>query len=79
VEADTSKIIKIPVNEAEFKALLHHPYLDYETVKSIFNYRREYGIIPNGDTLRNVIGYDPMFEKIKPYMEYRILNNKSTP
>jgi competence protein ComEA len=76
VEADTSKIIKIPVNEAEFKSLLHHPYLDYETVKSIVNYRREYGIIPNQDTLRNVIGYDPMFEKIKPYMEYRVASNE---
>jgi DNA uptake protein ComE-like DNA-binding protein len=74
VYADASGIRKISVNEAEFKALLKHPYLDYETVKLICNYREYTRPITCGDTLRLVIGYDPMFEKVKHYIEYRIAN-----
>ena len=72
VKADASKIIRINVNEAEFKALLRHPYLDYETVKLICNYREYSGPITCSDTLRKVIAYDPMYEKVKPYIEYRV-------
>jgi len=74
VKADTSLILTIDVNTAEFKTLLHHPYLDYETVKLICNYREYSGPITCSDTLRKVIGYDPMYEKVKPYIEYRVPN-----
>jgi len=74
VKADTSLILAIDVNTAEFKTLLHHPYLDYETVKLICNYREYSGPITCSDTLRKVIGYDPMYEKVKPYIEYRVPN-----
>ena len=72
IKADTSFILTIDVNTAEFKTLLHHPYLDYETVKLICNYREYSGPITCSDTLRKVIGYDPMYEKVKPYIKYRI-------
>ena len=70
VTIDTSFIERIMVNEAEFKTLLRHPYLDYETVKSIVNYIRDSGPITCHDTLRVVIGYDPMFEKVKHYISF---------
>jgi DNA uptake protein ComE-like DNA-binding protein len=72
VKADTSFILTIDVNTAEFKTLLHHPYLDYETVKLICNYREYSGPITCSDTLRKVIGYDPMYEKVRHYIEYRV-------
>jgi DNA uptake protein ComE-like DNA-binding protein len=70
VKADTGRIIKMNVNEAEFKTLLKHPYLDYETVKAIFNYRDRNGSISCADTLRKVVGYDPMFRKVQHYLNY---------
>jgi len=76
VKADTSFILTINVNTAEFKTLLKHPYLDYETVKDICNYRDRKGPISNMDTLRIIIGYDPMFEKVRHYIEYRIVNSE---
>jgi hypothetical protein len=76
VYTDTSRIKKISVNEAEFKALLKHPYLDYETVKLICNYREYTRPITCRDTLRSVIAFDPMYEKVVHYIEYRISNNE---
>lgn len=68
LEADS--IRKMAVNEAEFGELLRHPYLDYETVKDIVNYRDHTGPIPHPDTLRRIIGYEPMFEKVRNYVQY---------
>ena len=70
IRIDTSAINKINVNEVDFKTLLHHPYLDYETVRLIFSYREYSGPIPNADTLRKVIAYDPMYELFKHYADY---------
>ncbi|MDT8392446.1 MAG: helix-hairpin-helix domain-containing protein [Bacteroidales bacterium] len=70
ISIDTSAIDRIPVNKAEFKHLLRHPYLDYETVKQIVNYIKYTGPILNADTLRKVIAYDPVFEKVKHYINY---------
>ena len=75
IHVDTSHISKISVNEADFKTLLHHPYLDYETVKLIANYREHIGPITCQDTLRKVIAYDPMWEVFKRYAEYRVDTN----
>ncbi len=69
---DKSSILRINVNEAEFKTLLHHPYLDYETVKLICNYREYTGPITCSDSLRVVIAYDPMWKKVRHYVEYRV-------
>jgi DNA uptake protein ComE-like DNA-binding protein len=70
ITIDSSAVKKINVNEADFKTLLRHPYLDYETVKLIFNYREYAGPILNADTLRKVIAYDPMWEAFKNYANY---------
>jgi DNA uptake protein ComE-like DNA-binding protein len=71
IHVDTALIDRMPVNEAGFKTLLHHPYLDYETVKMIVNYREHTGPITCMDTLRMVIAYDPMFEVVKHYLDLR--------
>jgi competence protein ComEA len=36
---DTSLIIKLDLNSATFRELLRHPYLEYEDVKALVNYR----------------------------------------
>lgn len=76
IRIDTSLIEKIPVNEADFRTMLHHPYLDYETVKMIVNYREHVGPITCSDTLRKVIAYDPMWEAFRRYAEYQVSNKK---
>lgn len=70
IRTDKASIQKIAVNQAEFRQLLRHPYLDYETVKDIFNYRQGSGPVLNADSLKKIIAYDPMFEKIKAYIVY---------
>lgn len=70
IRVDTSCIRKIPVNTAEFRDLLRHPYLDYETVKLIVNYRKYKEPISCHDTLRSVIAYDPMWKMFRHYAEY---------
>ncbi len=40
-----SKISKIDVNRDDFKTLLRHPYLNYDMVKVIVNYRESRGMI----------------------------------
>jgi len=40
---DTVLLKKIPINTVEFKVLLRHPYVDYETTKYIINKRKRLG------------------------------------
>ena len=70
IKIDKSKIKKIQINSAEFKELLRHPYLDYETVKLICNFRDQKGPITCDSIMRKVIGYDPMWEKVRNYLRY---------
>ena len=41
------EIRKVDVNRADFKTLVHHPYLSYVQVKRIFNQREKRGMIKN--------------------------------
>ena len=45
------EIRKVDVNRADFKTLVHHPYLSYEQVKRIFNQREKRGMIKNWEQL----------------------------
>ena len=45
------EIRKVDVNRADFKTLVHHPYLNYEQVKLIFNQREKRGMIKNWEQL----------------------------
>jgi len=69
IKVDTSKISRININQVEFKELLKHPYLDYEMVKEIFNYKRKVKQIRDIEALRSSKGINnKTFARIKPYL-----------
>lgn len=42
------------INRSTFKQLVRHPYLSYEQVKAIFEYRRKYGKLKSWEQLRQL-------------------------
>ena len=58
---------KIDVNRADFKTLVHHPYLSYEQVKRIVNQREKRGMIKNWAQLEELLKeegeVDPLLEQ----------------
>lgn len=69
---DTLSVTPISVNEAPFKSLLRHPYLDYEQVKSIVQYREKMKPLETHTELRHVLQLDKVkYEKIKPYIKFK--------
>lgn len=63
------EIRKVDVNRADFKTLVHHPYLSYEQVKRIFNQREKRGMIKDWAQLETLIKEE---EKVNPLLEYYI-------
>ena len=61
-------LAKINVNTFEFKSLLKHPYLDYDQVKSIVNYREKRGFITDWEQLCVVLND----KKVNPRLEYYV-------
>lgn len=53
---ETNEILKINVNQDEFKVLLRHPYLEYEQVKAIVNHRERKGLIKDWTQLKGIVG-----------------------
>ena len=49
------EIRKVDVNRADFKTLVHHPYLSYEQVKRIVNQRERRGMIKNWEQLEALL------------------------
>lgn len=65
---DISNIRKLEVNRDEFKTLLRHPYLEYEQVKAIVNYRERKGLIRNWEQLKGIVGeVNPLLERYVSY------------
>ena len=62
------EVMKINVNTFEFKSLLKHPYLDYDQVKSIVNYREKRGFITDWEQLCVVLND----KKVNPRLEYYV-------
>lgn len=59
---------KINVNQDEFKALLRHPYLEYEQVKAIVNHRERKGLIKNWEQLKGIVSdLNPLLESYLYY------------
>ena len=62
---------KIDVNRDDFKTLVHHPYLNYEQVKRIFNQREKRGMIKNWAQLEELIREEgevnPLLERYVKY------------
>ena len=61
---------KLKINTDEFKVLLKHPYLEYEDVKKIVNYREQKGLITSWEQLAKVVG-DGINPKLRYYIDYQ--------
>ena len=65
------EIRKVDVNRADFKTLVHHPYLSYEQVKRIFNQREKRGMIKNWEQLETLLmeegEVNPLLEQYVKY------------
>ncbi len=67
---NTSKIIKININLADFKELVNHPYLEKEDVLKILKYREKKGKFTNLSQLtEKEILPEALFQKLKPYLK----------
>ena len=49
------EIHQVDINRADFKTLVHHPYLNYEQVKRIFNQREKRGMIKDWEQLETLL------------------------
>ena len=61
---------KLRINSDAFKVLLKHPYLEYDDVKKIVNYREQKGFITSWGQLERVIG-DGVNSKLRYYIDYQ--------
>ena len=68
---DTIELRKVNVNTDDFKTILRHPYIEYEDVKKIVNYRESYGMIKNWGTYLKVVGRNDVDERLELYLELR--------
>ena len=66
---DTTVLRKLDLNSATFKELLRHPYLEYEDVKALVNYREFAGSIQSTKELEdNYILPDSALNRVIPYI-----------
>ncbi len=65
---DTTKIIKIDLNAVTFKALLRHPYLDFEQVKKFMKYKDKHRIFSIDQLQTDGVWDKELRDKIKPYV-----------
>jgi len=66
---DTVSLVKININKADFKTILSHPYIDYETTKYIVNKRRQLGQYAALYELKDPKEVpDNIYNKILPYL-----------
>ena len=71
VKIDSAFIPKqLRINSDVFKVLLKHPYLEYEDVKKIVNYREQKGMVTSWEQLERVIG-DSVNPKLRYYIDYQ--------
>jgi DNA uptake protein ComE-like DNA-binding protein len=69
ISIDTTHLVKIDINQASFKELLRHPYLEYYLVKAIADYRQKNKGFRDIRELRNIgLFYDELYAKIRPYL-----------
>ena len=65
---ETDDIRRLDVNNDEFKTLLRHPYLEYDQVKAIVNYRERKGLISDWKQLCELTGdVNPLLQHYVTY------------
>ena len=67
---DSIETRKVKINRDDFKTILRHPYIEYEDVKKILNYRESKGMITNWEMYLNVVGRDDVDERLIRYLEF---------
>jgi competence ComEA-like helix-hairpin-helix protein len=67
---DSIEIQKVKVNHDDFKTILRHPYIEYEDVKKIVNYRETKGMIRNWEQYKNVVTRNDVEERLRLYLEF---------
>ena len=70
INIDSISIRKIRINHDDFKTILRHPYIEYEDVKKIVNYRETKGMITNWEQYKKVVTRDDIEEKLSLYLEF---------
>ena len=66
-------IKRLKINSDEFKVLLKHPYLTYDQVKSIVNYRNQLGQLNDFSELQHLEGFEVEDTiRLKPYISFEI-------
>lgn len=71
MKADRRLIKKMRVNSAEFKQLLKHPYLSYEQVKAIVNYRDKHKKIEGIEAFEMMEEFTKEdIERLRPYLAF---------
>ena len=61
---------QLKINSDYFKILLKHPYLEYDDVKKIVNYREQKGMIASWEQLTKIVG-DGVNPKLRYYIDYQ--------
>lgn len=65
------QVRRLNVNKATFRELVRHPYLTYEQVKAIFDYRRKHGPLLRITDLRLLHVFTPADEeRLAPYLSF---------
>ena len=67
---DTIELRKVNINTDDFKTILRHPYIEYEDVKKIVNYRESKGMIKNWDQYLKIVGRDNIDKRLERYLEF---------
>lgn len=67
--ADPQLIRQKDLDTMSFKAILRHPYLEYEDVRLIFNAKRKYGRLSFATLQEHKVLADYKLKKIKPYFK----------
>ena len=63
-------INKLNINQADFKTLIRHPYIDKAKVKTLLNYRAKVKEISNLNELYHLEGFDTVYvQRILPYLQ----------
>ncbi len=69
ITIDTLLIKKIDLNQADFKTLNKHPYIEYAQTKNLMKYKELMGKFNNSDDIvKNHLMDTSSYRKIKPYL-----------
>lgn len=66
------KVRQLDINHATFSQLVRHPYLSYEQVKAVFDYRRKFGALKSLDELQLTGLFTASdLARLRPYVVFR--------